>query len=45
MTNFTSFNKKTLKSWLIPTIYLKKMLKIQEKLKLFADTKIIENTT
>ena len=30
MTNFTSFNKKTLKSWLIPTILIKKMQKLKE---------------
>ena len=30
MTNFTSFNQKTLQSWLIPTILFKKMKKIKE---------------
>ena len=30
MTKFTSFNKKTSKSWLIPMIFIKKLLKIQQ---------------
>jgi len=30
MTNFTSFNQKTLQSWLIPTILFKNMQKIEE---------------
>ena len=45
MTNFTSFNKKILKKFANTNNLNKKCTKKPAKLKLFADTEIIENTT